>query len=91
VRSTTDMARLREGWANTVRGAAHFLTETIGRVRYSGAATSLRRQRVVRNALVAPGMRSDDRFRSPARNRVDANIATNVAAAAVESGAGTAC
>ena len=31
------MSRLREGRANTVRGAAHFLRETVGRVRYSGA------------------------------------------------------
>ena len=31
------MARLREGWANTARGAAHFLRETVGRVRYAGA------------------------------------------------------
>jgi len=31
------MARLREGRANTARGAAHFLTETIGRVRDAGA------------------------------------------------------
>ena len=35
------MARLREGRANTVRGAAHFLTETIGRVRYAGACGAL--------------------------------------------------
>ena len=35
------MARLREGRANTARGAAHFLTETIGRVRYGGAAGEL--------------------------------------------------
>jgi hypothetical protein len=35
------MARLREGRANTARGAAHFLTETIGRVRYAGAAGEL--------------------------------------------------
>jgi hypothetical protein len=35
------MARLREGRANTVRGAAHFLTETIGRVRYGGAVGAL--------------------------------------------------
>ena len=28
------MARLREGRANTARGAAHFLRETVGRVRY---------------------------------------------------------
>ncbi|MGK2851864.1 MAG: IS1380 family transposase [Candidatus Limnocylindrales bacterium] len=35
------MARLREGRANTVRGAAHFLTETIGRVRDAGASGQL--------------------------------------------------
>ena len=35
------MARLREGRANTARGAAHFLRETIGRVRYAGAAGAL--------------------------------------------------
>ncbi len=35
------MARLREGRANTVRGAAHFLTETIGRVRAAGATGAL--------------------------------------------------
>ena len=32
------MARLREGRANTARGAAHFLRETVGRVRYGGAS-----------------------------------------------------
>ena len=31
------MARLREGRANTARGAAHFLRETVGRVRHTGA------------------------------------------------------
>ena len=31
------MARLREGKANTARGAAHFLRETVSRVRYAGA------------------------------------------------------
>ena len=31
------MARLREGRAITARGAAHFLRETLGRVRYAGA------------------------------------------------------
>ena len=31
------MSRLREGRANTVPGAAHFLRETVGRVRYGGA------------------------------------------------------
>jgi hypothetical protein len=35
------MARLREGRANTVRGAAHFLAETIGRVRRAGATGQL--------------------------------------------------
>ena len=35
------MARLRKGRANTARGAAHFLRETIGRVRYAGAAGPL--------------------------------------------------
>ena len=35
------MARLREGRANTVRGAAHFLRETVGRVRYAGASGRL--------------------------------------------------
>ena len=36
------MARLREGRANTARGAAHFLRETISRVRYAGAKGQLR-------------------------------------------------
>ena len=35
------MARLREGRANTARGAAHFLRETVGRVRYAGATRQL--------------------------------------------------
>jgi hypothetical protein len=35
------MARLREGRAHTARGAAHFLTETIGRVRDAGASGQL--------------------------------------------------
>ena len=35
------MARLRKGRANTARGAAHFLRETVGRVRYSGARGQL--------------------------------------------------
>ena len=35
------MARLREGRANTARGAAHFLRETIGRVRDAGASGQL--------------------------------------------------
>ena len=35
------MARLRQGRANTARGAAHFLRETISRVRYAGATGPL--------------------------------------------------
>ena len=35
------MSRLREGRANTVRGAAHFLRETVGRVRRAGATGQL--------------------------------------------------
>ncbi len=35
------MARLREGRANTVRGAAHFLRETVGRVHHAGATGPL--------------------------------------------------
>ena len=35
------MSRLREGRANTARGAAHFLRETVGRVRYAGAKGQL--------------------------------------------------
>ena len=35
------MARLRAGRANTARGAAHFLRETVSRVRYAGATGQL--------------------------------------------------
>ena len=35
------MARLRQGRANTARGAVHFLRETVGRVRYAGATGPL--------------------------------------------------
>ena len=35
------MARLRKGRANTARGAAHFLREMVGRVRYGGARGQL--------------------------------------------------
>ena len=59
------MARLREGRANTARGAAHFLRETLGRVRYGGA----RGQLTVRadsgfytHAVVAVCRRMDVRF-----------------------------
>ena len=59
------MARLREGRANTARGAAHFLRETVGRVRYAGA----RGQLTVRadsgfytHAIAAACRRMDVRF-----------------------------
>ena len=59
------MSRLREGRANTARGAAHFLRETVGRVRYAGA----RGQLTVRadsgfyaHALVAVCREMDVRF-----------------------------
>ena len=35
------MARLRKGRANTARGTAHFLRETVGRVRHAGATGPL--------------------------------------------------
>ena len=35
------MARLRQGRSNTARGAAHFLAETVSRVRYAGATGQL--------------------------------------------------
>ena len=35
------LARLREGRANTARGTAHFLRETVGRVRHAGAKGQL--------------------------------------------------
>ena len=35
------MSRLRQGRANTARGAVHFLRETVGRVRYGGASGQL--------------------------------------------------
>ena len=35
------MSRLREGRANTARGAAHFLRETVSRVRHAGASGRL--------------------------------------------------
>ena len=35
------MSRLREGRVNTARAAAHFLRETVGRVRYGGVGGQL--------------------------------------------------
>ena len=66
------LARLREGRANTARGAAHFLRETVGRVRYCGA----RGQITVRadtgfytHAVVAVCRRMDVRFSIAIRQR----------------------
>ena len=66
------MARLREGRANTARGAAHFLRETVGRVRYAGA----RGQLTVRadsgfyaHAIVAACREMDVRYSITVRQR----------------------
>ena len=66
------MSRLREGRANTARGAAHFLRETVGRVRYAGARGRL----TVRadsgfyvHALVAVCREMDVRFSITIRQR----------------------
>ena len=59
------MARLRKGRANTVRGAAHFLRETVGRVRYGGARGQLTvraRQRLLHHAIVAVCRKMDVRY-----------------------------
>ena len=59
------MARLREGQANTVRGAGHFLRETVGRVRYGGARGQLTVQAdsgFYTHAIVAVCRRMDVRF-----------------------------
>ena len=66
------MARLREGRANTARGSAHFLRETVGRVRHGGA----RGQLTVRadrgfytHAIVAICREMDVRFSITVRQR----------------------
>jgi Transposase DDE domain group 1 len=59
------MARLREGRANTTRGAAHFLAETIGRVRHAGATGQLTMRAdsgFYAHAVVAVCRRMDVRF-----------------------------
>ncbi len=59
------MARLRQGRANTARGAAHFLRETVSRVRYAGATGPLtvRADRgFYTRALVAVCRKMDVRF-----------------------------
>ena len=59
------LARLREGRANTARGAAHFLRETVSRVRYGGARGQLTARAdsgFYTHALVAVCRRMDARF-----------------------------
>ena len=59
------MSRLWEGRANTVRGAAHFRRETVGRARYAGATGQLtvRADRgFYDHALVAVCRQTDVRF-----------------------------
>ena len=59
------MARLRKGRANTVRGAVHFLRETVGRVRYAGARGQLTMRAdsgFYTRALVAVCRKMDVRF-----------------------------
>ena len=59
------MARLREGRAITARGAAHFLRETVSRVRYAGGSGQLTMRAdsgFYAHALVAACRRMDVRF-----------------------------
>ena len=59
------MARLREGRANTARGAAHFLRETVSRVRCGGASGQLTMRAdsgFYTHAVVAVCRRMDVRF-----------------------------
>ncbi len=59
------MVRLREGRANTARGAAHFLRETVGRVRYAGATGQLTMRAdsgFYTHAIVAACRKLDVRF-----------------------------
>ena len=59
------MVRLREGRANTARGAAHFLQETVGRVRYAGAKGQLTMRAdsgFYTHAIVAVCRKQDVRF-----------------------------
>ena len=67
------MCRLREGRANTARGAAHLLRETVGRVRHAGATGPL----TVRadsgfyaHAMVAVCRKMDVRFSITIRHHV---------------------
>jgi hypothetical protein len=64
------MARLREGRSNTMRGAAHFLTETVGRVRHAGATGQITMRAdsgFYGHAVVAACRTKDVRFSITAR------------------------
>ena len=66
------MARLRQGRANTARGAAHFLRETLGRVRYAGAAGQLTVRAdsgFYNHSIVAACRRMEVRFSITVRQR----------------------
>ena len=66
------LARLREGRAITARGAAHFLRETVGRVRYCGARGQLTLRPdcgFYTHAVVAVCRRMDVRFSIAIRQR----------------------
>ena len=64
------MARLRKGRANTARGAAHFLGETVSRVRHAGATGPLTRRAdrgFYTHAIVAVCRDKDLRYSSTVR------------------------
>ena len=66
------MSRLCEGRANTVRGAAHFLRETVSRVRYAGAQGRLTvraNSGFYAHAIVAVCRKMDVRFSITIRQR----------------------
>ena len=66
------MARLREGRANTTRGAAHFLRETVARVRDAGASGQLTMRAdsgFYNHAVVAVCRKQDVRFSVTIRQR----------------------
>src|SRR5664280_2607185 len=62
------MARLREGRANTARGAGHFLRETIGRVRAAGRRGSSRCAPTP-GSMPTPSSPSAGRWTSASRSR----------------------
>ena len=64
------MARLRQGRANTARGAAHFLRETVGRVRHAGATGQITMRAdsgFYTHAMVAVCRKAEVRFSITAR------------------------